>query len=117
MNEDLSSLPPSELKVYDLILNKLHASFGYPLKENITKIVAEIKNETDIYEFTIAGKVVVDEGFTKYLKEYKSKKSKTEENNLPDVNIGDEFDIKKKEVKEKYTAPPKHFTEVIFCEV
>ena len=111
MNEDLSSLPTSELKVYELILNKLHASFGYPLKENITKIVAEIKNETDIYEFKIAGKVVVDEGFTKYLKEYKSKKSKTEENNLPDVNIGDEFDIKEKEVKEKYTAPPKHFTE------
>ena len=83
----------------------------YPLKENITKIVAEIKNETDIYEFKIAGKVVVDEGFIKYLKKYKSKKSKTEENNLPDVNIGDEFDIKEKEVKEKYTAPPKHFTE------
>lgn len=111
MNEDLSTLPPSELKVYDLILNKLHASFGYPLKENITKIVAEIKSRGDIYEFKVTGKVMIDEGFTKYLKEYKSKKSKTEENNLPDINIGDEFDIKKKEVKEKYTTPPKHFTE------
>ena len=111
MNEDLSTLPPSELKVYELILNKLHASIGYPLKENITKIVAEIKSQGDIYEFKVTGKTVIDEGFTKYLKEYKVKKSKTEENNLPDVSIGDEFEIKKKEVKEKYTTPPKHFTE------
>ncbi len=118
MNEDLSSLPSSELKVYELILNKLHASFGYPLKENITKIVAEINSQGDIYEFKVTGKVIVDEGFTKYLKEYKSKKNKTtEENNLPDISIGDEFEIKKKEVKEKYTTPPKHFTEVIFYEV
>ena len=112
MNEDLSTLPPSELKVYELISNKLHASFGYPVKENITKIVAEIKSRGDIYEFKVTGKVIVDEGFTKYLKEYKSKKNKTtEENNLPDISIGDEFEIKKKEVKEKYTTPPKHFTE------
>ena len=111
MNEDLSTLPPSELKVYELILNKLHASFGYPVKENITKIISEINSQGDIYEFKATGKVVVDEGFTKYLKDYKSKKSKTEENNLPDISIGDEFEIKKKEVKEKYTTPPKHFTE------
>ena len=117
MNEGLSTLPPSELTVYELILNKLHASFGYPVKENITKIISEINSQGDIYEFKATGKVVVDEGFTKYLKEYKSKKSKTEENTLPDISIGDEFEIKKKEVKEKYTTPPKHFTEVIFYEV
>ena len=111
MNEGLSTLPPSELTVYELILNKLHASFGYPVKENITKIISEINSQGDIYEFKATGKVVVDEGFTKYLKEYKSKKSKTEENTLPDISIGDEFEIKKKEVKEKYTTPPKHFTE------
>ena len=30
---------------------------------------------------------------------------------LPDVKIGDVLEIKNKEVKEKYTTPPKHFTE------
>ena len=40
-DRDLTSLPESELKVYELILNKLHASVGYPLLENTTKIVAE----------------------------------------------------------------------------
>ncbi|MEG1432688.1 DNA topoisomerase 3 [Eubacterium sp.] len=105
MNEDLASLPESELKVYELVLNKLHASVGYPLIENTTKIVAEF----DGFEFTSSGKVIVDEGFTKYLKEYIKKKN--EDIVLPDVKIGDRISIKDKEIKEKYTSPAKHFTE------
>ena len=105
MNEDLTSLPESELKVYELILNKLHAIVGYPLIENTTKIVAEF----DGFEFTNSGKVIVVEGFTKYLKEYTKKKN--EDTVLPDVKIGDSLDIKDKEIKEKYTSPAKHFTE------
>ncbi|HFZ9496918.1 TPA: DNA topoisomerase 3 [Streptococcus agalactiae] len=105
MNGDLTSLPESELKVYELILNKLHASVGYPLIENTTKIVAEF----DGFEFTSSGKVIVDEGFTKYLNEYAKKKN--EDTVLPDVKIGYSLDIKDKEIKEKYTQPAKHFTE------
>ena len=105
MNEDLTSLPESELKVYELILNKLHASVGYPLIENTTKIVAEF----DGFEFTSSGKVVVDEGFTKYLNEYVKKKN--EDTVLPDVKIGNVLSIENKEIKEKYTQPAKHFTE------
>lgn len=105
MSEDLSSIPESEAKVYRLIFNKLHASVGYPLIENTTKVVANF----DGFEFTSSGKVIVDEGFTKYLREYKSKKK--EEYVLPDVNVGDILEIKEKEIKEKYTEPPKHFTE------
>lgn len=105
MNEDLISLPESELKVYRLILNKFHASVGYPLVENTTKIVAEF----DSFEFTSSGKVIKDDGFTKYLKEYKSKKN--EDTLLPDVSIGDVLSVENKKIKEKYTTPPKHFTE------
>ena len=105
MSEDLSSIPESEAKVYGLIFNKLHASVGYPLIENTTKIVAIF----DGFEFTSSGKVIKDEGFTKYLKEYKVKKN--EDIELPNVNIGDSLKIKDKEIKEKYTQPPKHFTE------
>ncbi|HFD2004704.1 DNA topoisomerase 3 [Streptococcus intermedius] len=105
MNEDLTFLPESELKVYELILNKLYASVGYPIIENTTKIVAEF----DGFEFTSSGKVIVDEGFTKYLNEYAKKKN--EDTVLPDVKIGDSLDIKDKEIKEKYTSPAKHFTE------
>ena len=105
LSEDLSSIPDSEAKVYKLISNKLHASVGYPLVENTTKIVAEF----DGFEFTSSGRVIRDEGFSKYLKEYKSKKNEFIE--LPDVSIGDVLSIENKEIKEKFTQPPKHFTE------
>ncbi|WP_247907402.1 DNA topoisomerase 3 [Streptococcus anginosus] len=105
LKEDVSELPPSEAKVYFLISDKFHASVGYPLIENITKIVAEF----DGFEFTSTGKVIKDEGFRKYLKEYKSKKS--EDAVLPDVSVGDVLSIENKEIKEKFTQPPKHFTE------
>ena len=105
LKEDVSELPPSEAKVYFLISDKFHASVGYPLIENITKIVAEF----DGFEFTSSGKVIKDEGFTKYLKEYKSKKNEDVE--LPNVNVDDALNIENKEIKEKFTQPPKHFTE------
>lgn len=105
LSEDLLSIPDSEAKVYRLISNKLHASVGYPLVENTTKIVAEF----DGFKFTSSGRVIRDEGFSKYLKEYKSKKNEFIE--LPDVSIGDVLSIENKEIKEKFTQPPKHFTE------
>ena len=105
LKEDVSELPLSEAKVYFLISDKFHASVGYPLIENTTKIVASF----DGFEFTSSGKVIKDEGFSKYLKEYKSKKS--EDAVLPDVSVGDVLSIENKEIKEKFTQPPKHFTE------
>lgn len=105
LKEDVSELPLSEAKVYFLISDKFHASVGYPLIENTTKIVALF----DGFEFTSSGKVIKDEGFSKYLKEYKSKKS--EDAVLPDVSVGDVLSVENKEIKEKFTQPPKHFTE------
>lgn len=105
LSEDLSNIPESEAKVYRLISNKLHASVGYPLVESTTKIVALF----DSFEFTSSGKVIKDEGFSKYLKEYKSKKS--EDAVLLDLSVGDVLSIENKEIKEKFTQPPKHFTE------
>ena len=105
LSEDLSSIPEGEAKVYRLISNKLHASVGYPLIENTTMIVVLF----DGFKFTSSGKVIKDEGFTKYLKEYKSKKNEDVE--LPNVNVDDALNIENKEIKEKFTQPPKHFTE------
>lgn len=105
LKEDVSKLPLSEAKVYFLISDKFHASVGYPLVESTTKIVAEF----DGFEFTSTGKAIKDEGFSRYLKEYMTKKSG--DIVLPDVNVGDILAIESKEVKEKFTHPPKHFTE------
>ena len=105
LSEALSGISESEAKVYRLISNKLHASVGYPLVESTTKIIAEF----DGFEFTSSGKVIKDEGFSKYLKEYKSKKN--EDTELPNVSVDDVLSIENKEIKEKFTQPPKHFTE------
>lgn len=105
LSEGLSGIPESEAKVYRLISNKLHASVGYPLVESTTKIIVEF----DGFEFTSSGKVIKDEGFSKYLKEYKSKKN--EDIELPNVSVDDVLSIENKEIKEKFTQPPKHFTE------
>ena len=103
--EEIESLPETEKRVFKLIKNKLHASFSYPLKEKLTKIIAEF----DGFEFITKGKTVIDGGFTKYLEDYKPKDKK--DNPLPIVNPGDEFSIKEKTIKEKYTQPPKPYTE------
>lgn len=103
--EEIDSLPESEKRVFKLIKNKLHASFSYPLKEKLTKIITEF----DGFEFITKGKTVIDGGFTKYLEDYKPKDKK--DNPLPIVNPGDEFSIKEKTIKEKYTQPPKPYTE------
>ena len=103
--EEIESLPETEKRVFKLIKNKLHASFSYPLKEKLTKIITEF----DGFEFITKGKTVIDGGFTKYLEDYKPKDKK--DNPLPIVNPGDEFSIKEKTIKEKYTQPPKPYTE------
>lgn len=103
--EEIESLPESEKRVFKLIKNKLHASFSYPLKEKLTKIITEF----DGFEFITKGKTVIDGGFTKYLEDYKPKDKK--DNPLPIVNPGDEFSIKEKTIEEKYTQPPKPYTE------
>lgn len=103
--EEIENLPESEKRVFKLIKNKLHASFSYPLKEKLTKIIAEF----DGFEFTTKGKTVIDGGFTKYLEDYNPRDKK--DNPLPIVNPGDEFSIKAKTIKDKYTQPPKPYTE------
>ena len=105
LQKDLSKLPESEAKVYRLILNKLYASLGYPLKESITKVVAEAEG----FSFCCTGKVITEEGFTKYLKEYNTKKSM--ELVLPSVSVGDILHLESSVLREKYTAAPKHYTE------
>lgn len=105
MSSDISKLSEEDKNVYALILNKLYASFSYPLIENTIKIIANF----DTCVFTSFIKKIEDVGFTKYLKSYSSNENK--EKMFPDVKIGDFLVIKKKETKEKFTKPPDHFTE------
>lgn len=53
--------------------------------------------EFDGFEFINTYKIIAEEGFTKYLEEYTSKKK--EDIQLPDVKIGDFLYIENKDIK------------------
>lgn len=96
-----------ELNIYDLILNKLLASFSFPLVEKTTKVISNNNG----YEFSANGKVVLKEGFRKYLKYLDKFLNLKKEVILPNLNIGDTLDVISKEIKEKFTTPPSHYSE------
>ncbi|APJ38110.1 hypothetical protein BLA55_03915 [Mycoplasmopsis pullorum] len=60
------------------------------------------------FEFTNSSKVIVGEGFTKYMKQYAKKK---EEVILPKIEANENYEIQAREIKEKFTNPSKHYTE------
>ena len=97
----------NEMKVYNLVKNKLLASLDYPLVENTTKIISNNLG----YDFSANGKVVIKEGFSKYLNYLKQYTKQKEEVALLNLKVGDLLDVLNKEIKEKYTQPPNHFTE------
>ena len=101
---DTRSLQASEEKVFELIKAKLLAARAGNLITENTKVICDVEG----YEFTRRGTVVIDEGFTKYLTSYTKKK---EDKVLPRLNKGDSLKIEDKKINEKYTNPPKTYTE------
>jgi len=104
LTKNISRLSEEERQVYCLIGNKLHASVGYPLVEEKRKIIAQIED----FKFVKSWKVIVDEGFTRYLRAFQHP---INDQSFPDLNVGDVISVHKKEIKEKYTKPVQHFTE------
>lgn len=104
LTKNISRLSEEERQVYCLIGNKLHASVGYPLVEEKRKIIAKIEDFT----FVKSWKVIVEEGFTRYLRAFQHP---INDQSFPDLNVGDVISVHKKEIKEKYTKPVQHFTE------
>ena len=102
-----NDLLDKEYKVFNLIKNKLLASSSSDLIEESTKIEYEYVGASGKYVFNASGKVVVDEGYTKYLKDYLKDNTKV----LPKLNTGDTIKLNKKEISKKYTKPQIHYTE------
>ena len=101
---DTRSLQGSEEKIFELIKAKLLAARAGNLITENTKVICDVEG----YEFTSRGTVVIDEGFTKYLTSYTRKK---EDKVLPRLNKGDRLKVEGKKTNEKYTNPPKAYTE------
>jgi len=101
---DTTSLQRSEEKVFELIKAKLLAARSGNLITENTRLICGVKG----YEFTTTGTVVIDEGYTKYLTPYIKKK---EDKVLPKLDKGDKLNVEIKKINEKYTNPPKPYTE------
>lgn len=105
LNEDISKLNASEAKIFSLIKAWLLMARMDNLVESTTKLVCKDGDTL----FSVNGKSIIKEGFYGILKGFIKKENK--EVILPDLEKGDVLSIKSKEVKEKYTTPPKHYTE------
>lgn len=99
----LESLSTEEKNVYELIKAKLLMACSKPLIESMTKVIYEY----DGFSFTANRKTVIENGF----REYEVKKKESKEKILPNLSSGDEIVVLDVVIQEKFTKPPLHFNE------
>lgn len=96
-----TKLTEEEFLVYQTVFKRFVAVF---CAEECTVEKTEIKIKVGEYEeFNLKGTIILNQGWTKF--DDASAKDKI----LPNLNVGDEVNIKF-EPKEKETTPPKHYT-------
>ena len=100
---DFNLLKENEIKVFKLIQSKFIASCSENLIESITKCIIKIND----FEFVYEGKVIKEEGFMKYLSEFK----KLKESKNVYLNKGNEILIDEVKINERHTTPPKYYTD------
>ncbi|MET3195381.1 DNA topoisomerase III [Bacillus sp. OAE603] len=103
----MNKLNDEEQKIYELIVNRLISAHYESAIFDYTTIHTLVDQRAS---FVSKGKTLIQEGWRKVIFE-KSKEKNTDEQNLPIVLTGDQGIVKKVEVKEKKTQPPKRYTE------
>ena len=109
---NLSELPKGELAILQLISNRLCVAVGNPHRYAETVIELDCGGTA----FSAKGKTIVQNGWKALIQKGSSTKNDENEQALPAVSVGDERKVFGSEIKEGKTSPPKHFTDVIFCE-
>ena len=95
-----------EFNIYNLIAKNYAVQF-YPLHV-YDETVVEVKYKDEI--FSARGKVVKQLGWREFYVAPKVKASDESETLLPRMNVGDDVEHKKSELKKSVTKPPEHFT-------
>jgi DNA topoisomerase III len=101
---DPSSLSPDERKIYDVIIKRFIAAHHEKAIMNYTSIVTIVDGRA---EFISKGKQILQEGWRKIIIENEKEKDPL----LPPVNKEDQGMVKKVNIKEGKTQPPKRYTE------
>ena len=108
----LSGLPKGEAEVLKLIVQRFLTAVSEPCKTAET--TAEILCGNAV--FKAKGKTVLSAGWKGIEEKCSHKKRKEKENVLPSMKDNCTLPLLSAEIKEGKTVPPKHFTDVIFCE-
>jgi DNA topoisomerase-1 len=94
-------LPPSEKKLFDLIVRRFLALFGEPaVKEHLR---ADIKHEE--HALYLRGLRILKQGWMEFYGSY----AKTNERDLPEISEGDPLLLHSVNDEEKFTQPPARF--------
>ncbi|QUO21295.1 DNA topoisomerase [Clostridiaceae bacterium Marseille-Q4143] len=119
IKQDLKAIPESEMKILSLCANRLLCATGEKHIYNSTK--AEITCNNIV--FKVSGKEVWKNGWKEFedffKNSYKTTEDKSdaeEEKKLPELREGMTIAVEQTKVSEHFTQPPKHYTDVIFCE-
>ncbi|AGK54625.1 DNA topoisomerase III [Bacillus sp. 1NLA3E] len=101
---NIGKLSPDEKLLYDMIVRSLIAAhYGKSVSE-YTTVTTLVDGRA---EFVSKGKVELEEGWRKVLPQ----KEKDGEPELPHLLLGEQGQVKKVDVKESSTQPPKRYTE------
>lgn len=101
--EDLNNQEEGAVKLYDLIRRRFIASQMTPAQYLSTTIQVGIAD----YEFRAKGRVIQFDGFTKIMKS----KPTEEDQELPEVKVGETLVYKGSQFNRKYTQPPARYNE------
>ncbi len=115
---DLTGLPVGEKAVLELVALRLLCAVAQPYIFAETAVVVECAGA----EFTAKGRTVKQPGWRALDAAYRAglknveQDKETEDKALPELSEGQTLPLSGAAVKEGKTTPPKHFTDVIFCE-
>lgn len=101
LTPDFSKLTKDEQNIYETVAKRFLAIFLPPEVVDRTTVLTESNNLL----FRTTGKIIIDAGYTRIY----NKKSK--DVILPNVSVGDIFDVKSVELNEGKTKPPKRYTD------
>ncbi|MFC1727932.1 DNA topoisomerase I [Nanoarchaeota archaeon] len=97
------SLDSDEEKIFDLIVKRFVATFGEEAVRETAKLIIDVNDEN----FISKGTITLIKGWHDLYSPYATFK----EEELPNVSKGEEIKVKKTEMLDKETAPPKRFTQ------
>ncbi|MFH1403510.1 MAG: DNA topoisomerase I [Candidatus Altiarchaeota archaeon] len=95
-------LEGQEKKIYDLVVRRFLATFG----EHATRQTMNVSLDNNGETFNAKGASTVEKGWHVYYGPY----AKFEETELPVMKVKDVVDVRKMNVHEKQTQPPKRYT-------